>query len=132
MASYSPIRTPVLSAASEHRTATDWPRKLIFLIQAVEKTINDLLKLESVSAMNSPLLLKCMESKIAGQYDEGLANSYGQSKKFSCTWQSLYCTSCILKKQEDILEKLEKHDMQWKFVTELHGACYLPNESMNK
>lgn len=40
------------------------PRKVIDLIQAVEKALNDLIKLESTGAIKNPLVIRSIESKL--------------------------------------------------------------------
>lgn len=83
------------------------PRKIIDLIQTVEKSLNDLFELESTGAIKNPLMIRSIESKLPNNVKkEWLTFMIDPRNRFTPDnhFDSLLA---FLKIQEDILEKLD-------------------------
>lgn len=81
------------------------PRKVIDLIQAVEKALNDLIKLESTGAIKNPLVIRSIESKLPDNMKrDWLTFMVNPTKESHPTITS----TAFSHSQEDILEKLDQ------------------------
>lgn len=84
------------------------PRKVIDLIQAVEKALNDLIKLESTGAIKNPLVIRSIESKLTDNMKRDWLTFMVNPTNGVTPENHFDSLLTFLKTQEDILEKLDQ------------------------
>lgn len=84
------------------------PRKVIDLIQAVEKALNDLTELESSGAIKNPLVIRSIESKLPDNMKRDWLTFMVNPRNGVTPDNHFDSLLRFLKTQEDILEKLDQ------------------------
>ncbi len=84
------------------------PRKVIDLIQAVEKALNDLTELESTGAIKNPLVIRSIESKLPDNMKRDWLTFMVNPRNGVTPDNHFDILLTFLKTQEDILEKLDQ------------------------
>lgn len=84
------------------------PRKVIDLIQAVEKALNDLTELESTGAIKNPLVIRSIESKLPDNIKRDWLTFMVNPRNGVTLDNHFDILLTFLKTQEDILEKLDQ------------------------
>jgi len=84
------------------------PRKVIDLIQAVEKALNDLTELESIGAIKNPLVIRSIESKLPDNLKRDWLAFMVNPRNGVTPDNHFDILLTFLKTQEDILEKLDQ------------------------
>lgn len=108
------------------------PRKVIDLIQCIEKPLDDLTELGNTGAINNPLVIKSIESKLPDNMNRDWlvfmvnpANGVTPDNHFDNLLK-------FLKTQEEILEKLEQLGVSEKPEKKLHTEKYASTRSTRK
>ncbi|XP_067280641.1 uncharacterized protein [Pseudorasbora parva] len=84
------------------------PRKVIDLIQAVEKALNDLTELESIGAIRNPLVIRSIESKLPDNMKRDWVTFMVNPRNGVTPDNHFDSLLHFLKTQEDILERLDQ------------------------
>lgn len=84
------------------------PRKVIDLVQAVEKALNDLIKLESTVAIKNPLEIRSIESKLPDNVKRDWFTFMVNPSNKVTPDNRFNSLLTFLKTQEEILERLDQ------------------------